>query len=335
MNVQKYTGQESTSIRIPSTACIHFSGQDSSNNSSVLGDVVSECLPVAIPIISGLKQIVLKNLKKLLENNNIEGQDFADAHAMLTQAYLNIQAKDSAIVALKKAISATKIKEERARYRFILGQLYESAYHKDSAFAAFESVIQMKRNAPRRYVIQAKIKQAQQFDYKKGDTLLFVEAFQKLLEDRENRPYLDALYHQMGVFYDQQNQNASARKFYNKSLKKGSNDNYLVASNYRNLAEIYFRTSKYSLAGKYYDSTLVKLKERTREYRKIKKKRLNLDDVIKYETIAQQNDSILAVVALDEAGQKRFYENYIEENYYFCHTCFGFLNEMSFPAFLY
>lgn len=258
-------------------------------------------------------QIAIKNLKKLLEDNRIEGQDFSDAHAMLTQAYLNIQAKDSAIVTLKKAIATTKIKEERARYGFILGQLYESLHHKDSAFAAFESVIQMKRNAPRRYVIQAKIKQAQQFDYKKGDTLVFVTAFQKLLEDRENRPYLDVLYHQMGLFYDQLDQTVSARKYYNKSLKKGSNDNYLVASNYRNMAEIYFRSSKYSLAGKYYDSTLVKLKERTREHRKIKKKRLNLDDVIKYETIAQQNDSILSVVALNEVGQQRYYENYIEK----------------------
>jgi hypothetical protein len=258
-------------------------------------------------------QIAIKNLKKLLEDNRIEGQDFSDAHAMLTQAYLNIQAKDSAIVTLKKAIATTKTKEERARYGFILGQLYESLHHKDSAFAAFESVIQMKRNAPRRYVIQAKIKQAQQFDYKKGDTLVFVTAFQKLLEDRENRPYLDVLYHQMGLFYDQLDQTVSARKYYNKSLKKGSNDNYLVASNYRNMAEIYFRSSKYSLAGKYYDSTLVKLKERTREHRKIKKKRLNLDDVIKYETIAQQNDSILSIVALNEVGQQRFYENYIEK----------------------
>ncbi len=258
-------------------------------------------------------QIAIKNLKKLLEDNRIEGQDFSDAHAMLTQAYLNIQAKDSAIVTLKKAIATTKIKEERARYGFILGQLYESLHHKDSAFAAFESVIQMKRNAPRRYVIQAKIKQAQQFDYKKGDTLVFVTAFQKLLEDRENRPYLDVLYHQMGLFYDQLDQTVSARKYYNKSLKKGSNDNYLVASNYRNMAEIYFRSSKYSLAGKYYDSTLVKLKERTREHRKIKKKRLNLDDVIKYETIAQQNDSILSIVALNEVGQQRYYENYIEK----------------------
>jgi hypothetical protein len=114
------------------------------------------------------------------------------------------------------------------------------------------------------------------------------------------------------LFYDQLDQTVSARKYYNKSLKKGSNDNYLVASNYRNMAEIYFRSSKYSLAGKYYDSTLVKLKERTREHRKIKKKRLNLDDVIKYETIAQQNDSILSIVALNEVGQQRYFENYIE-----------------------
>ena len=256
-------------------------------------------------------QIAIKNLKKLLEDNRIKGQDWADAHAILTQAYLNIQAKDSAIVTLKKAIEGTKIKEEQARYMFILAQLYERLQQKDSAFAAFERVIQMKRNAPRRYVIQAKVKQAQQFDYKKGDTLVFVETFQKLIEDRENRPYLDVLYHQMGLFYDQLDQSSSAKKFYNKSLKCASKDNYLVASNYRNIAEIYFKTAKYPIAGKYYDSTLVKLKERTREFRKIKKKRINLDDVIKYETIAQQNDSILSVVVLDETGQKRFYEDYI------------------------
>lgn len=256
-------------------------------------------------------QIAIKNLKKLLEDNRIKGQDWADAHAILTQAYLNIQAKDSAIVTLKKAIEGTKIKEEQARYIFILAQLYERLQQKDSAFAAFERVVQMKRNAPRRYVIQAKVKQAQQFDYKKGDTLVFVETFQKLIEDRENRPYLDVLYHQMGLFYDQLDQSSSAKKFYNKSLKCASKDNYLVASNYRNIAEIYFKTAKYPIAGKYYDSTLVKLKERTREFRKIKKKRINLDDVIKYETIAQQNDSILSVVVLDETGQKRFYEDYI------------------------
>ena len=256
-------------------------------------------------------EVAIKNLKKLLDNKNISGQDLADANAMLTQAYMNIEAKDSAVAALKIAIKATESNEENARYTFILGQLYESMNHQDSAFASFEEVIQMNRKSPRRYVIQAHAKQAQQFDYVKGDTLVFVEKFQKLLDDRENRPYLDILNHQMGIFYDKQNQNKLAEKFYNKSIKATSQDTYLISSNYRNIAEIKFREAKYITAGKYYDSTLLRLNDRTREYRKIKKKRINLVDVIKYETIATQNDSILSVVAMNDSERNKYYENYI------------------------
>ena len=133
-------------------------------------------------------EVAIKNLKKLLEDKKISGQDLADANAMLTQAYMNIQAKDSAIATIKIAKETTDNNEEKARYSFILGQLYESMNYQDSAFVAFDDVIQMNRKSPRRYVIQAHAKQAQQFDYKKGDTLAFVEKFTKLLEDRENRP---------------------------------------------------------------------------------------------------------------------------------------------------
>lgn len=256
-------------------------------------------------------EVAIKNLKKLLEDKKISGQDLADANAMLTQAYLNIQAKDSAIATIKIAKETTENNEEKARYSFILGQLYESMNYQDSAYLAFDDVIQMNRKSPRRYIIQAHAKQAQQFDYKKGDTLAFVEKFTKLLEDRENRPYLDVLNHQMGLFYDKQEKNRVAEKYYNKSIKSTSQDKYLVSSNYRNIGEIYFREAQYKIAGKYYDSTLLRLDERTREYRKIKKKRVNLDDVIKYETIAQQNDSILTVVAMNDLDRKKYYDDYI------------------------
>ena len=257
------------------------------------------------------EDVAIKNLKRLLKDSKIQGQDLADANAMLAQAYMNIQVKDTAIAALKVAKEATNNNEEKARYTFILGQLYEQMQYNDSAYAAFEEVIQMNRKAPRRYVIQAHAKQAQQFDYTKGDTLAFLEKFNKLIEDRENRPYLDVLNHQVGVFYDKNTKNKSAKKYYNKSIKSVSNDKYLVASNYRNLGEIYFREADYKSAGKYYDSTLINLNERTREYRKIKKKRDNLEDVIKYETIAQKNDSILYVVAMSDSERKAYYEDYI------------------------
>ena len=255
--------------------------------------------------------LAVTNLRKLLKEIKFKDQIFADANATLAQAFLNLQEKDSAIAKLRLATEFTKSDEEKARYRFILAQVYDELGQKDSAFVSYQAVIDMKRKSPRRYVIQAHIQQAKQFNYKTGDTLAFVEKYKELLEDRENRPFLDFINHQVALFYDGQDNDNQAKKYYNASLRTKSEDQYLGASNYRNIADIYFDNAKYPTAGKYYDSTLVKLDPRTREHKFIKKKRENLEDVIKYEAIAQKNDSILNLVALSENGRRQYFEDYI------------------------
>ena len=257
--------------------------------------------------------LAVNNLRALLKEIKFKDQIFADANASLSQAFLNLEQKDSAIAKLKLARDFTKQKEEKARYRFILGQLYEQLGYKDSAFASYQEVIDMKRKSARQYVIYAHVRQASQFDYSKGDTLAFVEKFKHLLKDRENRPYLGALNHQMGLFYDKQKKYDLAAKYYNVSLNAKSNDPYLMASNYRNLADINFNRAKYITAGKYYDSTLVQLDARGREFKAIKKKRENLVDVIKYEGIATRNDSILKISSMSEADRTAFYQAYIDK----------------------
>ena len=138
-----------------------------------------------------------------------------------------------------------------------------------------------------------------------------IEKYEKLLKDRENRPFLDVLNHQVALFYDKRDKTTDAKKYYNKSLDAQSQDQYLNASNYRNLADIHFDEAQYVVAGKYFDSTLVHLKPRTREFNTIKKKRENLVDVIKYEGIAMRNDSILRVINLSPAARIAYYEDYI------------------------
>lgn len=255
--------------------------------------------------------LAVNNLRTLLHEIKFKDQIFADANATLAQAFLNLEQKDSAIAKLKLARDFTKLKEEKARYRFILGQLYEQLGHQDSAYAAFQSVIDMKRKSARQYVVYAHIHQALQFDNEKGDTVAFLENFNKLLKDRENRPYLYALNHQMAVFYDKGKKPDVAIKYYNKSLKLGKDDQYLTGVNFKNLAEIYFYKAKYLTAGKYYDSTLVQLNVRSREYKAIKKKRDNLEEVIKYEAIASRNDSIIKIYGMSEADRKQFFEAYV------------------------
>lgn len=256
-------------------------------------------------------QVAVNNLTKLLKEIKFKDQVYADANATLAQAYLNLEERDSALFRLKRALDYTEIDEEKARYKFILGQLYENQGKKDSAYAYYQSVIDMKRDSPRRYIIEAHARQARQFDYIKGDTVAFLKKYEKLLEDRENRPFLDVLNHQVALYHDARKNYKKAIKYYNKSIEKRTEDNYLAASNYRNLAQIKFNTAKYQDAGLYYDSTMTYMDQKTREFKSIKKKRDNLEDVIKYEAIAQRNDSILNVTSLSAADRTSFYEDYI------------------------
>ena len=259
----------------------------------------------------GNDPLVIKNISKLLEDHEVKKQVFADANALLASSFLNQEQKDSAVAKLKLAIDFTRINQERARYRFVLAQLYQELGHKDSAVAMYQAVIDMNRKAERKFVIQAQAKKASLFNYQNGDVALFTKTFAKLINDRENRPFKDLIFYQMAVFQDKQNNQEQAIVLYNESLKSNPQDSYLMASNYRNLGDMYFRNTKYPIAAKYYDSTLVKLNDKTREFAKIKKIRNNLDEVILYETIANKNDSILRVAAMNSADKIAYYQKYI------------------------
>ncbi len=254
---------------------------------------------------------VVKNISKLLKTKKLKNQVVADANALLSQAFLNLEEKDSAVAKLKIAEKFTKINGERARYRFVLGQLYQELDQKDNAIASYQSVIDMKRKADKEYTIQAHAKKAGLFDYQKGDTIAFLKTYNDLIKDRENRPFLDVIYHQLGLFYDKRKQQKSAEEFYNLSLRKAPKDAYLSASNYRNIGNMYFKNANYSSAAKYYDSTLVHLDLKTREGIHIQKVRKDLDEIIALESVAKVNDSILSIVSLSDSEKVAYFEKHI------------------------
>ena len=134
------------------------------------------------------EQLAIKNLNRTLKGQKkIKSQDLADIHSVLAQAYITTNVLDSAIASVKISKKETKLKEEKARYTFILGQLYEKLNYKDSAFVAYQEVIDMKRKSPRNYTIYSHLKQSTQFDFETGDSIAFHENLDKLLENIENK----------------------------------------------------------------------------------------------------------------------------------------------------
>ena len=258
-------------------------------------------------------ELAIANLKRLMYQEELEGQDLADATSMLAEGYIAMKYHDSAITQLEIASNTTKSDDERGRYRFIQGQLYNALEKKDSANYSFNRVIELNRKTPRIYLISAYIEKAKNFDFDNGDKIEFLELLTELEENRENRPYLDKIYNQIAEYHLLNSSDSIAEVYYNKSLREGSRDRYLNAMNHQNLGNMNFDYSQYKNAGAYYDSTMLNLKPNSKLYREIKRKRENLDDVIRYEDIAQRNDSILELINLSDEQRLAYFTEYTDK----------------------
>lgn len=257
-------------------------------------------------------ELAIKNLKTLMYQQELEGQDLADATSMMAQAYINIKALDSAVWQLETAAKATKSHDERGRYRFIQGQLYNRLNYKDSANLAFDKVIQLNRKTPRSYLIAAYVGKARNFDFTKDDKVALLELLHELEENRENRPFLSKIYYQIAQYHLKNASDSLAVEFYNKSLRTNPTDQILVSKNYENLGDIFFDYTEYKIAGAYYDSTMLNMRENSKPYRVIKRKRENLDDVILYEDMAFRNDSILILTSMSDSDRSAYFTEYTD-----------------------
>ncbi|MFK5973083.1 MAG: hypothetical protein QM485_07360 [Flavobacteriaceae bacterium] len=257
------------------------------------------------------EELAIKNLKRLMKFETLKDQEYADARAMLAQAYINLNVPDTAIQQLKVASHYTKKKPEKGRYYYIIGQLYNTLHHKDSANYAFDKVIALNRKSPRVYMINAEIQKIRNTRLSDENSEEILEYLTDLEENRENRPFLDKIYRQLGEFHLDRAADSLALVYFNKSLRATQNEPKLNALNYENLAEYNFDNNIYKVAGAYYDSVLTNLPENTKKFRAVKKKFDNLEDVIKYEDVVQYADSVINLYTMSPEERVAYFEEYI------------------------
>ena len=259
------------------------------------------------------EELALKNLKRLFKYESLKDQEYADARAIMAQAYINLNIPDTAIQQLKIAAAYTRKSPEKGRYLFIIGQLYNQLGYKDSANLAFDKIIELNRKSPRVYMINAHLKKIQNTEVTSENEIEVLEYLTDLEKNRENRPFLDKIYRELAVYYNGLNNDSLALLHYNKSIKATRNIPQLNALNYEDLATHYFDENAYKTAGAYFDSVLTNLPENTKKYRSIKKKLDNLEDVIAYEEVVQYTDSVITLYEMPEGERKAYFEEYVAE----------------------
>lgn len=281
----------------------------------------------------GFPELALENLKVILaENTEFEPEDLAEINATVAAIYLDLVDEEDedaealnqsyyqqAIEALAVAIENVKAYEEKERWQYIRAQLFNQLGEKDSAYADFQKTIDYKRRAKgdywpiRDYWVNSLTEQFKIKDYGPENDSIVKEKFEKWEKDWENRHDLDHFYFEYAQHFLKVDSIDLAIDYYNKSLRQPSENKYRISRNYLNLAEIYFDKASYKTAGAYYDSTLTNLDDSTREFRLIRKKRDNLEDVIKYEDIAQETDSIIRLVDMSDPERLAYFEKHTKK----------------------
>ena len=257
------------------------------------------------------EELAIETLDLVLKNIGLSEDDFEKAHTTMAMAYTQLDSTHLVIDHLKKSTYYFNDRSQSARNLFILGQVYREENKIDSSNMVFETLAFMKK-IPQKYKVHAILERAK--NYSAADsTDVIVYTLQDLIEDRDNRPYLDELYYQAGLIAHKNGNIDNANGFFENSVQFNTSKPYQKSLSYEKLGDLYFDKTLFETAGAYYDSVLqIPQDKNTKRIRRLIRKRESLNDVIYYENITSRNDSILSLSEMNPENQKIYFQNYID-----------------------
>ncbi len=217
--------------------------------------------------------------------------------------------------ALLRAIKSKSKKKDKARYSFILAQLYEQQKNNSRAREYYQKTISAKPTYE--LLFNAQMKKARLVDLKNGNPYKLIKDLEKMARDFKNNEYLDIIYYTIGEIYEKDKNEALAILNYKLSVKNSTQNAKQKALSYLKLGEINFEQTNYTASGAYYDSTMLSLPRDYKDYDVINKRKQTLATLVGYIRIIQREDSLQRIAKMSDGDRSKFIEkmmNKMEED---------------------
>ena len=256
-------------------------------------------------------ELAINNLRgiseKLINKSVFSGM----LNASLAQAYLNDKKLDSAKFFIKKAAINEKKYSYKVRYFYITGQLFEKLNNKDSAIWAYNKIKLMKRKISRKFYINSIIKLAildenETLESKKNK-------IKRELKNYQNQELKHYLYSGLGKILNKNGDDSLANEYYLLSQNSSKVDIYTKINNYNSILDYNFQKSDFINSGKYIDSLMVLYQPNEIERKTLKRRKESLTDIIRYEKIVNETDSIIKLIKMDFNERFSFFSSLIKE----------------------
>ncbi len=225
--------------------------------------------------------------------------------------HLKKQNWDQVIAYINTALKYTKDKAQKARFTFILAQLYQQLEDYETAYEYFDKVVKM--NPEYEFKFNALLSRARAFNPKHNDSSKLISEIEKMLKDDKNIDYKDQIYYALAeIALKENNEDLAKAHLINSTASNLGNDQQQSIS-HLSLANIYFDEASYLYAQGHYDTAMTFLSENHPDYEMLTKKKNSLNDLVDlYNTITLQ-DSLMTLSLLDEDALLEMIDQLIED----------------------
>ncbi len=211
------------------------------------------------------------------------------------------QYKD-AIPFLKLAVKDEK-RSERARYYFLLGQLYERNNEREAALSAYKRVLKLSPSAEMDFAARMKAMQL-------GAN---VKGLKRMAKQYKNRDKLDQIYGAIGNIYLTKKDTAKALENYVLAIENSTQGGLEKAAVLIQAGDIYYMQRDYNKAQPCYTEAVSIITAGTKEYKRISKRAETLDElIVEYNTV-QLQDSLQHLSTLSKEEQLKIVEKIIAD----------------------
>lgn len=229
-------------------------------------------------------------------------------HGTMADFFIKSEDYTPAIIPLQELIKLTKKKSERARYTFILGQIFRDRDDKEHAKKMFAEAVRLKPEFELEF--QAAIALAMESGDGNNDDLR--RKLRRLLRDDKNIDFQDQIYYALAILSEKENDKPGAIKNYKKSVATSTINKEQKGLSYLALAEIYFADRNFVPAQAYYDSASTSLDKKHPRFVQVNALKENLGAIVANINVVNEQDSLQRLVRMTEKERMAFLQNYVD-----------------------
>jgi len=240
---------------------------------------------------------ILDNLRtaKDFPKDRLFQRDYA---AVCAEYYLKREDYSQAIKHLTKAIALTKNKQVKARFTFVLAQLYEKLGDNTKAAQYYAMVPGLHPKYD--MVFNSQIKSATLFDVNSGNAKSIKKKLNKMLKDDKNIEYQDQIYFALAEIAYKEKQDTLCLNYLEKSIRASTNNSLQKGISYLKRADIYYEKMEYTRAQANYDSTLNFLTKDYPNFEAIEAKKKSLTQLVINLNVISVEDSLQVLARMPE-----------------------------------